>query len=100
MNERRLTPELLAECGEWIWEQLQEDGVLLSGELVDLILATERELAVQAQPLDEIARILGEEFRLRGITGSPAPLDAPIIRAVLDWEDEFLGFAGITRAES
>lgn len=100
MSGGRLTPELLVECGEWVWEQLQEEGVFLSGELVDLILATERELGVQARPLEEIARILDEEFRMRGITGSPVQLDTTIIRAVVEWEDEFLGFAGIARADS
>lgn len=96
----RLQGELFAECGEWIWEQLQDDGYQLAGELVDLILQTERELGVHARPLDEIARVVEEEFKLRGIAGSPYPIEAPLIRAVLEWEDDFLGFAGIPRAES
>jgi hypothetical protein len=96
----RFTPALLAECGEWVWEQLQEDGIYLAGELIDLILETERELNVQARALAEIARVLEEEFRMRGIGGTPNPIDANMIQAVLEWEDEFLTFAGIPRAES
>jgi len=96
----KLQGALLAECGEWIWEQLQEDGYQLSGELVDLILETERELDVHRRPLDEIARILDDEFRMRGIQAQPFGIDALMIKAVLEWEDDFLGFAGIPRAES
>ena len=96
----KLQGALLTECGEWIWEQLQEDGYQLSGELVDLILETERELAVHAKPLPEIATVLAEEFRVRGIQAQPFGIDAKLIQAVLEWEDDFLGFAGITRAES
>lgn len=58
----KLQGDLFAECGEWIWEQLQEEGFQLAGELVDLILETERELGIQARPLDEIARTLDDEF--------------------------------------
>jgi hypothetical protein len=96
----KLQGELLTECGEWVWEQLQEDGYQLSGELVDLILETERELDVQTRPLDEIATILEEEFRMRGIQAQPFGIEAAMIKAVLEWEDDFLGFAGIPRAES
>ena len=96
----KLQGALLSECGEWVWEQLQEEGYQLSGELIDLVLETERELSVHARPLDEIARVLEDEFRMRGIQAQPFPLEAALIRAILEWEDDFLGFAGITRSES
>jgi hypothetical protein len=96
----RLNGPLFTEAAEWIWEQLQEEGVYLAGELVELILKTERELAIQAQPIADIARIVDEEFRLRGLAGQPSAIEQPMIRAVLEWEDDFLGFAGIPRAES
>ncbi len=96
----RLQGALFTECAEWVWEQLQEEGFYLSGELVELILETERELGVQARQVPDIASVLEDEFRLRGVTGNPYPLEAPLIRAVLEWEDEFLGFAGIPRDES
>jgi hypothetical protein len=96
----RLQGELFTECAEWIWEQLQEEGYYLSGELVELILETERELGIQARDPGTIAKLLEDEFRMRGIAGNPRPVDAPIIRVVLDWEDEFLGYARIPRDES
>lgn len=99
-QQGRLSGPLLDECGEWIWEQLEDDGIQLAGELIDLILLTERELGVQDRPLGEIATIIADEFRMRGVTGQPHPIEPPLILAVLEWEDEFLGFAGIARSES
>lgn len=96
----KLEGALFTECAEWVWEQLQEDGFYLSGELVELILETERELGIHTRDLAEIARLLEEEFRMRGINANPFPISADLVRAVLEWEDEFLGFARIGRAES
>ena len=96
----RLTGELFTECAGWIWEQLAEEGFHLSGELVELILETERELAIHTRPAPEVAQLLADEFQVRGISTAPYTLDAPLIRAVIEWEDEFLGLAGIPRAES
>jgi hypothetical protein len=96
----KLSGALFTECAEWIWEQLQEDGFYLSGELVELILQTERELGVQARTLPEIAQVVADEFQVRGVAGNPSPIDARSIEQVLLWEDDFLGFAGIRRAES
>ena len=100
MHEGKLQGPLFTEAAEWIWEQLQDEGYQLAGELVELVLETERELAIQARPLPEIAQLLEDEFRVRGVAGNPHPISAPLIEAVLQWEDDFLGFAGIPRAES
>jgi hypothetical protein len=99
-GEGRLSGELFTEGAGWVWEQLSEEGFHLSGELVELILLTERELAIHTRPLAEIAQLLADEFRLRGISTAPYDLDAALIKEVLQWEDDFLGFAGIPRAES
>lgn len=96
----RLQGQLFTECAEWVWEQLQEEGIQLQGELIELILETERELGIHTAPLEVIAGALAEEFERRGIVARPYPVDARVIRAVLEWEDDFLGFAGIPRAES
>lgn len=96
----RLQGELFTECAGWIWEQMQEEGFQLQGELIELILETERELDIHTRGLDEIARLLEDEFQVRGIRAEPYGIDATLIRAVLEWEDDFLGFAGIPRAES
>ncbi|MCL4232357.1 MAG: hypothetical protein KJ053_12320 [Dehalococcoidia bacterium] len=97
---KKLEGALFDECAGWIWEQLQEEGVYIAGEVVDLILATERELGVHSREPGEIARVLEEEFRMRGIAANPFAIDAPLIQRVLEWEDDFLGFAGMKRAES
>jgi hypothetical protein len=96
----KLTGDLFNECAEWIWEQMQDDGFFLSGELVDLILLTERELGIHTRDLTELAALLDEEFKMRGVSADPYPLDPLMIQQVLQWEDDFLGFAGIQRAES
>jgi hypothetical protein len=96
----RLSGELFTECAGWIWEQMQDEGYYLAGELVELILETERRLAVHDRPHPAIASALLAEFERTGVAGRPAALDLPLLTAVLEWEDEFLGLAGIPRAES
>jgi hypothetical protein len=44
--------------------------------------------------------VLVDEFKLRGVAGQPYPIEAPLVKAVREWEDEFLGFAGISREAS
>ena len=95
---RKLEGALLEECAEWIWEQVQEEGLFVPGELIELILMTERELGLHAQPLPEIARGVAAAFREQSHLLSPT--DERAIEAVLGWEDEFLGLAGIPRASS
>lgn len=97
----RLDATLFAECGEWVWEQLQEDGYYLAGELVELIMQVERELGVHSgSDLGAIARGVAAELERRGVSGNPATIGPELVLAVLQWEDDFLGFAGIPRAES
>lgn len=103
MDETRsskLTPELLTECAEWVWEQLQEEGVYIAGEVVDLILAVERELGIQVDAPTASAPRIERELIARGVSGNPNPIGEDVIRTVLEWEDEFLGFAGIARADA
>jgi hypothetical protein len=102
MNDghRKLEGPLRTECAEWIWEQMQEEGYYISGEIIDLVLDVERELDIHASPNAEIARQLEAEFARRGIESAPTAIDAPLIEIILSWEDEFLGFAGIPRAHS
>ena len=95
---RRLQGALLAECAEWIWEQIQDEGLFVPGELIALILTTERELNLQTQALPEIAAGVAAAFREQSHLLSPT--DERAIKAVLAWEDEFLGIAGIPRASS
>ncbi len=95
---RKLEGALLEECAEWIWEQIQEEGLFVPGELIEIILTTERALGVQAQPIPEIASGVAAAFREQSHLLSPT--DEHAISAVLAWEDEFLGIAGIPRVSS
>ena len=95
---RKLEGALLEECAEWIWEQIQEEGLFVPGELIELILTTERELGLHARPLPEIATGVAGAFREQSHLLSPT--DERAIESVLAWEDEFLGIAGIPRESS
>ncbi len=95
---RKLEGALLVECAGWIWEQLQEEGLFAPGELIELILTSEREQGLQDSPLPGIAQALAASFREQSHFLSPT--DERVIAAVLAWEDEFLGLAGIPRAAS
>jgi hypothetical protein len=92
----RLQGELFTECASWIWEQLQDEGVFIQGELIELILKNERELGIQDQPTDVIVTSITSVLN----DTNAKTLDAGMIAAVLSWEDEFLGLANIPRAES
>lgn len=97
----KLRGALFTECAEWIWEQLQEeDGVFMAGELVELILSTERELDVQGEEIERIVRVVTDELAVRGVSANPEPVSEQMVRAVVEWEDEFLGLAQIPRSES
>lgn len=100
VSSRRLAGKLLEECAEWIWEQLQEDGIMMAGELIELVLQVERELGIQGKTPEQIAPVVNDEFKVRKTQGIPENFDTDFIRLVLEWEDEWLGFAGITRAQS
>ena len=73
-------------------------GPLVPGELIELILTTERELNLHARPLSEIAAGVAAAFREQSHLLSPT--DERAIESVLAWEDEFLGIAGIPRESS
>jgi hypothetical protein len=96
----RLTGALFEECAGWIWEQIQAEGGFAPGELIEIILQVERALGVQAAPLPISAAAIESELARRGEQINPPELAAQIIRTVLEWEDDFLAYAGIPRAES
>ena len=78
----RLSGELFTECAGWIWEQMAEEGFQLSGELVELMLTTERELGLQARPLPEVAQLLADEFAMRGMLFGTSPADPATLAGV------------------
>lgn len=96
----KLSGALFTECAEWIWEQIQDDGHFVQGELIELILVTERTLGVQTRDRAAAVPAVMARFEELGIGGDPSPITPAVVEMVLMWEDDFLGFAGITRAES
>ena len=92
----RLQGALFTECASWIWDQLQEEGIFIQGELIEFILTNERKLGIQGESSEVIiagiADLTGED--------STKMLDSAMIGAVLSWEDEFLALANIPRMES
>lgn len=96
----KLSGALFTECAEWIWEQIQDEGHFVQGELIELILVTERMLGLQAADRTAIVNGVMTRFGELGIGGDPAPITPDIVDMVLMWEDDFLGFAGVSRAES
>ena len=99
---KRLEGELLEECAGWVAEQMEEEGYLYDGSLVEIVLEVERELGIQALPdgPKAAASRIAAELEERGIRGVPNDIDEGALVILLDWEDQFLSFAGIKRADS
>lgn len=111
----RPSEALMQEAGEWIAEQLTEEGVLVTSAFVDLVLEMEWDAIDAGAPADDRAAVVqaiskrmhDEEIRVGpppdtistdGIDSSQiTPVPTPMIEHVLSWEDDFLGFAGIKR---
>ena len=111
----RPSEALLEEAGEWIAEQMMEEGMLMTSAFVDLVLSMEWDAIDggldaddRAGAVDAIARRMHEEevrvgpppetISTDGIdTSQITPVPHSMIELVLSWEDDFLGFAGIKR---
>jgi len=112
----RPSEALINEAGEWIAEQLSEEGLIVTGGFVDLVLSMEWDAIEAGAPSDDraalveaiIARMRAENVMVGpppetlstdGIdTAQIRPVPTGFVEQVLSWEDEFLGFAGITRS--
>lgn len=112
----RPSEALMNEAGEWIAEQLSEEGLMVTGGFVDLVLDMEWSAIEAGTPADDRAAVVAaimERMREENIQVGPPPetlstdgIDRSQIRPVpqafveqvLSWEDDFLGFAGITRS--
>ncbi len=94
-----MEPQLLSECADWIAEMLNEDGFWISAELIEEILRKEHDTGIKIPPLthEQAAdQLAGERFE-GGPQGSAGQVDRNVILQVLQWEDDFLGFAGRPR---
>ena len=112
----RPSDDLINEAGEWIAEQLSEEGLMVSGGFVDLVLSMEWDAIEAGAPPDNRAALVDaviERLREDNVMVGPPPetvstdgIDTSQIRPVprqfveqvLSWEDDFLGFAGLTRS--
>ena len=92
-----LDPALWEECAEWIAEQMEEENMLVDPALVSLVLEIEREQAEDRAASIETARAIEATMSERGVNGVPDTIDARLIFSILQWEDDFLGFAGTPR---
>ena len=111
----RPSEALMQEAGEWIAEQLAEEGMLITSAFVDLVLEMEWDAIDGGAPADDRAAVVqavskrmhDEQVRVGpppetmstdGIdTSQITPVPTAMIEHVLSWEDDFLGFAGIRR---
>lgn len=112
----RPSEALMNEAGDWIAEQLSEEGLMTTGGFVDLVLSMEWDAIEAGTPPEDRAALVGaiiERMQAENVMVGPPPetlstdgIDTSQIRPVprqfveqvLSWEDDFLGFAGITRS--
>ncbi len=113
----RPSEALMNEAGEWIAEQLSEEGLMVTSGFVDLVLDMEWTAIEEGldpdqrgQVVDAVMQKMAEEniqvgpppetLSTDGIdTSQIRPVPRGFVEQVLSWEDDFLGFAGIRRAD-
>ena len=110
----RPSSALVSEAAGWIAEQLAEEGVMVSADLVELLLEFEwdgLEGGVAADNRADLVAAVCERASANGVQVGPSPEmlqenDAPprveevppkLVEQILSWEDDFLGLAGIRR---
>ena len=110
----RPSDALMGEAAGWITEQLSDEGVMLSADLVELLLGFEwdgLESGVAANDRAALVAAVSERASANGVQVGPSPEmlqetdkpplveDVPVklVEQVLSWEDDFLSLAGIQR---
>ena len=90
----------MTECADWIAAQLEEEeGMWVDAALVQQILELEREDPQRIPEItheDAAGRVL-QRLIDAGVQGVPDAIDQRLILGVLQWEDDFLSFAGRSR---
>ena len=112
----RPSEALMNEAGEWIAEMLSEEGLMVTGGFVDLVLDMEWTTIEGGAPVNDrpalVEAIVGRMREENVLVGPPPetistdgidtsqirPVPRGFIEQVLSWEDDFLGFAGIKRS--
>ena len=113
----RPSEALMNEAGEWIAEQLSEEGLMVTSGFVDLVLDMEWTAIEEGLNPDERGSVVDvvmqkmveenvhvgpppETLSTDGIdTSQIRPVPKQFVEQVLSWEDDFLGFAGIRRSD-
>ena len=113
----RPSEALMNEAGEWIAEQLSEEGLMVTSGFVDLVLdmewsSIEEGVDPEARTLvvDSVMQKMVDEnvhvgpppdtLSTDGIdTSQIRPVPRQFVEQVLSWEDDFLGFAAVRRAD-
>lgn len=97
---RRVEPELLEECADWIAEQIGEEGLFVDAGLVQLMLEHEYALdqRIPSISAQTAATQIVASLNAAGVQGAPEPVDEPLVLRVLGWEDDFLSLAGRGRS--
>ncbi len=113
----RPSEALMNEAGEWIAEQLSEEGLMVTSGFVDLVLDMEWTAIEEGTSPEDRAAVLEavmqkmieenvhvgpppDTISTDGIdTSQIRPVPKQFVEQVLSWEDDFLGFAGKRRSE-
>jgi hypothetical protein len=98
-NSFPLEPALIEEAASWIAEQMEEEGYLIDPGLIQLILEREHGDGgpAPASAHAHTARRILLALEAEGVRGVPEAINDRLVVAVLEWEDEFLTFAGRPR---
>lgn len=89
---------LLDECAEWVAAQLEEENIFIDPGLVSLMMEVERRLGPPRSASRATAEAMETSLVEEGVKGIPDAINAGLILAVLQWEDEFMALAGRPRS--
>ena len=94
-----MEPELMTECADWIAEQMEEDGMMVDAGLIEIVLETEQRVPIRIPQAShpQAAAAVAVQLAADGVRGAPDAIDERLVLAILEWEDEFLAFAGRPR---
>jgi hypothetical protein len=89
----------MEECADWIAAQLEEESMWVDAGLVQMMLEQEwaEDERIPQISHDEAAERILRRLEDAGVQGVPDQIDRRLVLGVLQWEDDFLAFAGRAR---
>jgi hypothetical protein len=86
----------MEECADWIAAQLEEESMWVDAGLIQMMLEHEwaEEERIPQISHDEAADRILRRLEDAGVQGVPDQIDRRLVVGVLQWEDDFLAFAG------